>query len=87
MFENPEMLYESKCDELDRIKASKVMKNPHILLEDYEKELKVYEDRLDNINQMIMLKKEQQKQKTIYIGIIVAFVIALILIIIFGGIL
>ena len=87
VFENPEMLYESKCDELDRIKASKVMKNPHILLEDYKKQLKVYEDRLDNINQMIMLKKEQQKQKTIYIGIIVAFVIALILIIIFGGIL
>lgn len=72
---------------LDKIKSSKVIKNPNIMLEDYKNELKIYEEKMDKINQVIILKKEQQKQKRIYLGIIAAIVIAVILIIIFGGIL
>ena len=74
-------------NKLDKIKSSKVIKNPNIMLEDYKNELKIYEEKMDKINQVIILKKEQQKQKRIYLGIIAAIVIAVILIIIFGGIL
>lgn len=87
MFSNPEMLYESKRDDFDKIKTSRIIQNPYLLLEDYRNELKIYGDKLENINHVIMLKKEQQRQKTMYIAIIVLIVVVLILIIIFGGIL
>lgn len=87
LFSNPEMLYESKRDDLDEIKTLKIIRNPYLLLEDYRNELKIYEDKLENINYVIMLKKEQKRQKIMYIAIIVLIVVVLILIIIFGGIL
>ena len=87
IFKNPEIVYEAKFDELNKIITSNIIKNPYIMLEDYRNELKIYEEKLDKINQVIMLKKEQQKQKRIYLGIIAAIVIVVILIIIFGGIL
>ena len=87
IIQNPEMIYGSKIDELEKIKSSKIIKNPYVLLDDYENELNVYKEKLDKINQVIMLKKEQQKQKRIYLAIIAVIFIAVILIIIFGGIL
>ena len=85
-FSNPEMLYESKREDLDEIKTSRIIRNPYLLLEDYRNELKIFEDKLENINHVIILKKEQQRQKTMYIAIIVLIVVVLILIMIFGGI-
>ena len=87
IFKNPSMIYESKSEDLENIKSSKIIKNPYALLDDYKNELNVYKEKLDKINQVIMLKKEQQKQKRIYLAIIAVIVIAVILIIIFGGIL
>jgi len=84
---NPEILYESKREDFDKIKTSKIIQNPYLLLEDCRNELKIYGDKLENINQMMMLKKEQQRQKTMYIAIIVLIVVVLILVMIFGGIL
>ena len=86
LFSNPEMLYESKREDLDEIKTSRIIRNPYLLLEDYRNELKIFEDKLENINHVIILKKEQQRQKTMYIAIIVLIVVVLILIMIFGGI-
>jgi len=89
LFKNPEILYESQIDELNKIKTSKIIQNPYILLGYYRNELKIYEEKLDKINQVITLKKEQQKQKVTYTCIIVAIAVLLviILIVIFGGIL
>ena len=87
LFMNPEIIYKRGYDELNKVKTSDLIQNPYILLDDYRRELNVYEDKLDKINQVLMLKKEQQKQKRTYILIIVAIVVAVILLIIFGGIL
>ena len=76
----------SKYNELDKIKTSKIIKNPDMLLDRYKRELKIYEEKMDKINQVIMLKKEQNKQKRIYISIIVIAVLIIILIVIYGGI-
>ena len=87
IFKNPSMIYESKREDLEHIKSSKIIKNPYALLDDYKNELNEYNEKLDKINQVIMLKKEQQKQKRIYLAVIAVIVIVVILIIIFGGIL
>ena len=87
IIKNPEIIYESLSDELEKIKSSKIIKNPYALLDGYKNELNVYTEKLDKINQVIMLKKEQQKQKGTYLAVIAVIVIAVILIIIFGGIL
>ena len=86
VIKNPKMIYESQYFELNRIKTSKIIKDPYLMLDDYKQELKIYEEKLDKINQILMLKKEQQKQKTIYIIIMAAIIVVVILIIIFGGI-
>ena len=86
VIKNPEKIYVSKYKELDKIKTSKIIKNPDMLLDSYKRELKIYEEKLDKINQVIMLKKEQNKQKRIYISIIVIAVLIIILIVIYGGI-
>ena len=89
LFKSPEMIYESKRDQLDKIKSSNCIKNPYGLMDDYRSELKIYEEKLDNINQVIMLKKDQEKQKATYQRIIVAIAVLVIilLVIVFGGIL
>ena len=89
LFKSPEMIYESKIKQLDKIKSSNCIKNPHSLLDDYKAELKIYEEKLDKINQVIMLKKDQEKQKATYQRIIVAIAVLVIilLVIVFGGIL
>ena len=89
LFESPETLLESKTERLDKIKSSSYLKNPYGLLDDYRAELKIYGEKLDKINQVIMLKKDQEKQKTTYRRIIVAIavLVMILLIIVFGGIL
>lgn len=89
LFKNPKVLYESKRNEFDKILNSKTIRNPYHLLENSRNELKIYEEKMDKINNVIMLKKEQQRQKSMYIKIIAAIVIAMIIIIIvmLGGIL
>ena len=89
LFENPKMLLKSKTEQLDKIKSSNCLKNPYGLLDDYKAELKIYEEKLDKINQVIMLKKDQEKQKATYRKIIVAIavLVMILLIIVFGGIL
>ena len=89
LFKSPEMIYESKRDQLDKIKSSNCIKNPYGLMDDYRSELKIYEEKLDKINQVIMLKKDQEKQKVTYRIIIVAIAVLVIilLVIVFGGIL
>ena len=89
LFENPEMLFKSETEQLDKIKSSNCLKNPYVLLDGYRAELKIYEEKLDKINQVIMLKKDQEKQKATYRIIIVAIavLVMILLIIVFGGIL
>ena len=89
LFESPEILLKSGTDQLDKIKSSNCLKNPYVLLDDYRAELKIYEEKLDKINQVIMLKKDQEKQKATYRKIIVAIavLVMILLIIVFGGIL
>ena len=89
LFENPKMLLKSKTEQLDKIKSSNCLKNPYGLLDDYKAELKIYEEKLDKINQVIMLKKDQEKQKATYRKKIVAIavLVMILLIIVFGGIL
>ena len=89
LFKNPEMLFNSKTEQLDKIKSSNCLKNPYVLLDGYKAELKIYEEKLDKINQVIMLKKDQEKQKATYRKIIVAIavLVMILLIIVFGGIL
>ena len=89
LFESPEMLLESKTERLDKIKSSSCLKNPYGLLDDYRAELKIYEEKLDKINQVIMLKKDQEKQKATYRIMLVAIAVLaiILLIIVFGGIL
>ena len=89
LFKNPEMLLKSETEQLDKIKSSNCFKNPYALLDDYKAELKIYEEKLDKINQVIMLKKDQKKQRATYRIIIVAIavLVMILLIIVFGGIL
>lgn len=89
LFKNPEILLKSETEQLDKIKSSNCFKNPYALLDDYRSELKIYEEKLDKINQVIMLKKDQEKQKATYriIIIAIAVLVMILLIIVFGGIL
>lgn len=82
------VLDENRKD-LDLALGSRIIKNPYLLLEKPKRELKIYGDNLENIKQVIELKKTQKKQKERYIGIIAAIVIVMIiiLIVILGGIL
>ena len=75
--------------DLNNVLESKIIKDPYILLEKPKQELRIYEDRLDNVHQMIELRKAQKKQKATYIKIIVAIItiMIIILIVILGGIL
>lgn len=57
VFKNPEVLYESKKDELNRIKTSKIIENPHMIFKEKKKEVEIQEEKLDKINQVLMLKK------------------------------
>lgn len=86
---NPQRIYESRYDELNQVKDNKIIRNPYIMLDKYRNELKIHEEKLDKINSVIMLKKEQKRQRQTYIMIIAAIVIAMIivLIVILGGIL
>ncbi len=89
LLRDPTALYESKKDEFDNVVKSKIIENPYSLLENSRNELRIYEEKLENISQVITLKKEQQRQKSMYIKIIAAIVIAMIIILIvmLGGIL
>lgn len=88
MFKNPEIIYLEKSDQLDKLKSSKIIKNPYVMLDSRNGELNFYREKLDKTGQVIELKKEQKKQKATYRIIIVAIVILMIIIlfIIFGGI-
>lgn len=75
--------------ELSIVLDKKIIKNPFLILDDYKLKLGHYEEKLDKINQMIILEKEKRDQKSRMIKIIVAIVavfIIIILLLVFGGI-
>lgn len=86
---NPQRIYESRNNELNHVKDNKIIRNPYLMLGRYRNELKIYEEKLDKINNMIILKKEQKRQRQTYITVIAAIVIVMIIVLILmlGGIL
>ena len=86
---NPKKLYQSKKSELNSVKDERILKDPYLILDESKSEFKMNKEKLDKISQVIDLKKEQERQKSMYVKVIIAIVIFMIIIIIlmFGGIL
>ena len=86
---NPNKLYQSKKSELNSVKEERIFKDPYLILDAPKAELKMHKEKIDKISQVIDLKKEQERQKSMYVKIIIAIVIFMIIFIIlmFGGIL
>ena len=85
---NPNLFYKSKYDDLNNLKDKNIIKNPYLILDNHKRKLEVNKEKLDKINQVINLKREQKMQKARYIKIIIVIVIILIIIILLliGGI-
>ena len=89
IFKDPNNLLMSKKFELANIKNEKVLKDPYLILDSSKADLEIYREKLDKINQVMDLKKEQEKQKSMYIKIIIIAIITfmiIIILLIFGGI-
>ena len=90
IIKNPDKICLSKRSQLDGIKNERFLKTPYLILNPHKAELEKYREKLDNISQVIDIKKEKEKQKSMYTKIIIAFVIFIVMIIlmmlIFGGI-
>lgn len=66
-----------------------IIKNPHLMLDQYMSELNKYEEKLDKINQVNLIELEKQKEKARMVKVIVAIVVVfmiMILLLMFGGI-
>lgn len=85
---NPQRIHGVKKDELEMVKNKRTIKNPYLILDRHKRELDVYKEKLDKAGQVIELKREQQRQKAMYMKIIAAIVVVMIIIfiLIFGGI-
>ena len=81
VIKNPNIILKTKSDNLEKIKGKQIIKNPYMILNNYNQRLSVSKQKLDKINNVLILKKEQEKQKTTYRIIIVAMVIIVIIII------
>ena len=88
VIKNPELIYKTKYGDLNNLKDKSIIKNPYLMLDEHKRKLDVNKEKLDKINQVITLKKEQEKQKAKYIKIIAVIIIILIIIILLliGGI-
>ena len=89
VIKNPEIIFKTKHDDLDKIKEKSIIKNPQKMLNNYNQRLNVCKEKLDKIDQIILLKQEQEKQKSTYRKIIIVIIVIVILIIILlinGGI-
>lgn len=89
LIKNPEIIFKTKHDDLDKIKEKSIIKNPQKMLDNYNQRLNVCKEKLDKIDQVILLKQEQEKQKSTYRKIIIVIIVIVILIIILlinGGI-
>ena len=75
--------------DLEHVRNKKIIRNPYLMLDSYKNELDICKEKLDKINWVITLKKEQQKQRQIYMAVIAAVIVLMIIILsmIFGGIL
>ena len=81
VIKNPNIILKTKSDNLEKIKGKQIIKNPYMILNNYNQRLNVSKQKLDKINNVLILKKEQEKQKTTYRIIIIAMVIIVIIII------
>ena len=89
LIKNPEIIFKTKHDDLDKIKEKSIIKNPQTMWNNYNQRLNVCKEKLDKIDQIILLKQEQEKQKSTYRKIIIVIIVIVILIIILlinGGI-
>ena len=89
LIKNTEIIFKTKHDDLDKIKEKSIIKNPQKMLDNYNQRLNVCKEKLDKIDQVILLKQEQEKQKSTYRKIIIVIIVIVILIIILlinGGI-
>ena len=88
LFKNPEIILNHKYDDLNQIKDNNIFKNPYLILDKYKNQLNTLKEKLDKQDEILKLKKEQQRQKSNYIKIIIVIVIILIimLLLIVGGI-
>lgn len=86
---NPQRICEAKRMDLEHVRNKKIIRNPYLMLDSYKNELDICKEKLDKINWVITLKKEQQKQRQIYMAVIAAVIVLMIIILsmIFGGIL
>ena len=74
---------------LEAISNKNIIRNPYLILESHKMQLNMNKEKLEKLEQIINLKKEQQKQKATYVKIIaaiIAVVIMIIVLLIFGGI-
>ena len=88
VIKNPNLIYKIKYEDLYNLKDKDIIRNPYLMLDENKRKLEANKEKLDKINQVITLKKEQEKQKAKYIKIIAVIVIILIILIILfiGGI-
>ena len=81
VIKNPDIILKTEYDNLEKIKEKQIIKNPYMILDKYNQRLDVSKQKLDKINNVLILKKEQEKQKSTYRKIIIVVVIILVIII------
>ena len=87
VIKNPEKLIESQKQDFNNVKNEKIFRNPYLILDSCKSKLNIYKEKLDKISQVIDLKKQQEKQKSRYIKIIIGIIfLFIIFILLFGGI-